>query len=157
MLRQLQGGAADARTSIAHAGAELGVHRNRLIVHRRAPPGYAREWTGAATVELAHGTLVFSAARGCGIAARHLASSPVTIRTGMAGERLRLAGRTSRRPVADLLREAGVPKWDRLALPRLYCGESLAAVVPLGVDAAFAATSEEPAFMLEWRPDQGVT
>jgi hypothetical protein len=58
----------------------------------------------------------------------------------------------SRRSVADLLREAGIAKWDRFALPRVYCGESLAAVATLGVDAAFAAASSEPAFALDWRP-----
>ena len=51
-----------------------------------------------------------------------------------------------------LLREAGVPRWDRASLPRIYCGDALAAVPRAGVDAAFGARAHEPAFALDWRP-----
>lgn len=152
MLRQATGAGADARIAIAHAGAELGVHRGRLALHRRAPEPYLREWTGASTLELAHGTLLLAPVAGAGIAARHLASSRVTIRNGAPGERLRVPGRASHRAVADLLREAGVPKWDRLALPRVYCDDALAAVAGAGVDAAFAAARGEAGIALDWRP-----
>jgi hypothetical protein len=54
--------------------------------------------------------------------------------------------------VTDLLREAGVPHWDRASLPRLYCDEALAAVASLGTDAAFAAAPDEAADVLEWHP-----
>jgi tRNA(Ile)-lysidine synthase len=152
MLRQLTNADDDARTTLLHGGVELGIHRHRLSVHRPAPDRYEQEWTGAGAVELPHGMLVFQPAVGSGIARRHLASCRVTIRTGVPGERLRLAGRASRRAVADLLREAGVPQWERLALPRIYCGESLAAVACAGVDAAFAATRDEPALAPTWKP-----
>ncbi|MEO9136680.1 MAG: tRNA lysidine(34) synthetase TilS [Casimicrobiaceae bacterium] len=152
MLRQLTNAGRDTRLAIAHGGAELGLHRGRIVVHRAPPGHYAQEWTGTPSVELPHGTLVFAALHGAGIAARHLASSRVTIRTGVPGERLRLAGRASHRCVADLLREAGVPQWDRIGLPRVYCDEALAAVPCAGVDARFAATQDEAAFALEWQP-----
>ncbi|MDE2357839.1 MAG: tRNA lysidine(34) synthetase TilS, partial [Betaproteobacteria bacterium] len=93
-----------------------------------------------------------AATRGAGIAARHLADAQVSIRAGAPGERLVPAGRTRRRPVTDLLREAGVPHWERSALPRLYCGERLAAVAILGVDVAFAAAPGEAGIALDWRP-----
>jgi tRNA(Ile)-lysidine synthase len=154
MLRQVAGAKRDARTTLVHAGVELGVHRGRLRVHGCAPEPFAREWSGARAVELAHGTLVFAPAQGTGIAARLLDTSRVTIRNGVPGERLRPSGRAARRAVADLLREAGIPRWDRVARPRVYCGDVLAAVAEAGVDSAFAAAPGEPAFALEWRPRQ---
>ena len=152
MLRQLTRASDDAQTTLVHAGAELGVHRRRITVHRRAPERYVHEWDGAPAVELPHGTLVFARAKGGGIDTRLLASSRVTIRAGVPGERLLLAGRAGHRAVVDLLREAGIPKWDRMSLPRVYCGEALAAVPRAGIDAAFAAPRGEDAFTLDWRP-----
>lgn len=152
MLRQLVTARRDARVAVAHAGAEIGWYRDRIAIHRPAPPRYALEWSGAPAVDLPHGTLVFRASVGAGIAARYLASSRVTLRAGTPGERMRMAGRASRRAVADLLREAGVPQWDRFGLPRVYCDNALAAVARAGVDARFAPQPDEPAFVLDWRP-----
>lgn len=152
MLRQLTSAGDDARTTLVHAGAELGVHRGRVCVHRRAPGAYWLEWTGDGSVALPHGTLVFDAAVGEGIATRHLAASRVTLRSGTPGERLRAGGHV-RRGVADLLREAGVPGWARIGVPRIYCGDALAAVACAGVDSAFAAAPGEPAVALGWHPD----
>ena len=151
MLHQLRAASADARVALRHAGAEVGVHRGRIRVHRPAPPPFCVGWNGEPRIVLPHGTLALTPWRGSGIACRHLDASTVTIRAGVAGERLQLAGRM-RRPVADLLREAGIPQWDRLALPRVYCGESLAGVASLGIDSAFGAAPGEPAFALEWQP-----
>jgi tRNA(Ile)-lysidine synthase len=152
IVRQLTTASDDAQVAIAHDGAELGLFRDRIAVHRVPLDCYARDWDGASTVELPHGTLVFAPAHGEGVAARHLAASRVTIRAGARGERLRLAGRTGHRHVAELLREAGVPQWDRIGLPRVYCDETLAAVPGAGVDARFAAAHDEPAVVLDWRP-----
>ena len=83
-----------------------------------------------------------------GTAAR---TAPVNT-SGSDGERLRLPGR-SRRRVADLLREAGVAHWDRHAIPRIYCGDALAAVADIGVDATFAAEPGEPGLRWQWMPN----
>jgi tRNA(Ile)-lysidine synthetase-like protein len=99
-----------------------------------------------------HGTLTFTSVRGAGIAARHVGPTTVTIRSGVAGEQLRLPGRDNRRNVADLLRDAGIPRWDRRGIPRIYCGDALAAVASIGEDAAFAAEAGEPGFAWRWQP-----
>jgi len=152
MLRQLTTASDDSSVAITHDAAELGLHRGRIVLHRPASPPYVHDWDGASTIELPHGTLVFAPVQGEGIAARHLASARVTIRAGVPAERLRLAGHASHRRVADLLREAGVPEWDRIGCPRVYCDEVLAAVACVGVDARFAGARDEPAFALDWRP-----
>ncbi|HEX7329240.1 MAG TPA: tRNA lysidine(34) synthetase TilS [Casimicrobiaceae bacterium] len=151
MLRQLAHARDDAQVTLAHAGVVLGVHRGRIVVHRAPPDSWAQAWTGAGTVPLPHGTLRFVAATGAGIAARRLEQSRVTIRAGVPGERLRLDGR-ARRPVAELLREAGMPPWERLAVPRVYCDDTLAAVAGIGVDADFGAAQGEASQLLEWQP-----
>ena len=150
MVRQLTGAAADARIEIAHAGARLSVHRGRIVVHRPAPAAFACPWTGEDSIVLPHGTLRLERRCGAGIAIRHLGGTRVTIRSGAAGERLRFAAKGARRRVVDLLREAGVPRWDRASMPRVYCGDTLAAVAGLGADADFAANPREDALALVW-------
>ncbi|HEX6793838.1 MAG TPA: tRNA lysidine(34) synthetase TilS [Casimicrobiaceae bacterium] len=151
MLRQLTEAADDSRVALAHDGIELGLHRGRVFAHPPAPLPYERPWRDGDPIELPHGTLAFARALGTGIARRHFDAARVTIRTGVPGERLRLGGR-ARRLVSELLREAGVPTWERGALPRVYCGDVLVAVACAGIDAAFCAKPGESAFMLDWRP-----
>jgi tRNA(Ile)-lysidine synthase len=151
-VRQLQRYSADSRIALRHGGAELGVHAGRLVVHRPEVEPFRRAWDGAAQWVMPHGTLTFASVRGAGIAARHVEATNVTIRSGVAGERLRLRGRDTRRNVADLLREAGVARWDRRGIPRIYCGDTLAAVSALGEDAAFAAGAGEAGFAWRWSP-----
>jgi len=154
MLHQVTQAADDSQVALVHDGIELGVHRGRVFVHRVTPPAYECAWRGGDALELPHGTLAFAPALGSGIARHHLEASRVTIRTRLPGERLRLGGR-ARRPVSDLLREAGVPAWERGALPRVYCDDVLAAVACAGVDAAFGAKPGEVGFALDWRPRRG--
>lgn len=151
MLRQLECARDDAKVTLAHAGVALGVHRGRIVVHCAPPASWAQAWTGAGTVVLPHGTLRFAPATGAGIAARCLDASRVMIRAGVPGERLRL-DRRARRPVAELLREAGVPPWERIGVPRVYCDDALAAVAGIGVDASFGAARGELSRLLEWQP-----
>ena len=152
MLGQLCAAEASPTLRLAHAAVEVSIHQGRIIVHDPPPPPYVLDWRGDAAVALPHGRLALAATCGAGIATRHLADARVSIRAGAPGERLLPAGRARRRPVADLLREAGVPHWERSALPRIYCGERLAAVALLGVDAAFAAAPGEAGVALDWRP-----
>jgi len=151
-LLQLQRNHADSQIALRHAGAVLGVHRGRLVVRHQPVEPYSRVWSGADEVLMPHGALRLSRGIGIGIAARHAASATVTIRSGSDGERLRLAGRAARRNVADLLREAGVAHWERHAIPRIYCGDTLAAVAAIGTDTAFAAAAGEPGLAWQWTP-----
>jgi hypothetical protein len=67
MLIQLARAAPDARVRLAHAGIEIGVHRNRILVHRPPLASYAIPWRGEASIALPHGTLDFLPTRGTGI------------------------------------------------------------------------------------------
>jgi len=152
MLDQLVHARADARVRIVHAGAEVGVHRERIMIHAAPPPPFELGWKGEPSLVLPHGTLSCVATRGAGIDAARLRSGTVVIRSRRGGERLRLASDRPRRRLKSLLQDAGVAPWERASLPLVYCGEKLVAVAGLGVDDAFRAPPYADGFELLWRP-----
>ncbi len=152
MQRQLAGAAADARVRLAHDGAEIGIHRGRILVHPPATPPFVAPWRGEAALELPHGTLEFAATAGAGLAAAALDRAPVVVRPRAGGERIRVAPDRPRQAVKRLLQAADVPHWQRDALPLVWCGDALAVVPGIGVDTAFAAAPGERGFDIRWHP-----
>ena len=152
MQRQLARAAADARVRLAHDGAEVGIHRGRIVVHPPAVPAFAAAWHGEPRLALPHGTLEFAATEGAGLAAAKLATASVIVRPRAGGERLRVAHDRPRQAVKRLLQTAGVPHWQRDSLPFVWCGDALAVVPGVGVDIAFAAGAHEPGFDIRWHP-----
>lgn len=153
MLRQLVQAGDDARVRLVHDGLELGVHRGRIAVHRAAVAPFAANWCGEPAITLPHGTLNFVPTEGSGLAAARLSGIPVTIRPRSGGERIRIDLHRPRQAVKRMLQAAGVPHWQRDALPFVWCGDVLAAVPGLGVDLAFAAGAGEPGLDIQWHPD----
>ena len=78
--------------------------------------------------------------------------SSVRLRVG--GERIRLAHDRPRRALKRILRDAGMPPWQRESLPLVFCGDALAAVPGIGVDAAFQARPDGEGCKVEWQPDR---
>ena len=152
MLDQFVGAAPDARVRLAHGGAELGIYRGRIAVHAPGVARFAMPWSGEPSLALPHGVLVFAPVRGEGIATTALTRSPVTVRQRKGGERIRLAADRESRAVTRLLHDADIPPWQRGSLPFVYCGDALAAVPGIGVDAAFRAASDAPGIVLHWLP-----
>jgi tRNA(Ile)-lysidine synthase len=150
MLRQLAGARADARVALVHAGAIVGRHRGRVIAHAAPPGDYLRPWHGEPTVELPHGELAFEPAEGAGIDAARVAAG-LAIRPRHGGERLRLAPGEARRALKSLLRESGLPVWERESLPLVANGDTLVAVPGIGVDAAWRAQPGRPGWLPVWR------
>jgi tRNA(Ile)-lysidine synthase len=152
MQRQLAGAATDARVRLAHDGAEIGIHRGRILVHAPALPPWRAAWRGETALALPHGTLEFEAVAGSGLAATTLDRAPMIVRPRAGGERIRFAPDRPRQAVKRLLQAADMPHWQRDALPLVFCGDALAAIPGIGVDAAFAATSGERGFEIRWHP-----
>ena len=152
MQRQLAHAAGDAQVRLAHDGVEIGIHRRHIVVHTPAIVPFATDWHGEGSLLLPHGTLEFAATEGAGLAASMLASASVVIRPRAGGERIRVERDRPRQAVKRLLQTAGVPHWQRDALPLVWCGDTLAAVPGLGVDIAFAANAGEPGFEVRWHP-----
>jgi tRNA(Ile)-lysidine synthase len=153
MLRQLIGARSDACTCIAHDGFEIGVHRGRVLVHAPPPKGFAKPWHGEHELELPGGVLRFHGAIGDGFSAATTGEGPLTVRSRSGGERVQLAAGRPRRALKKLMQDAGIPRWQREALPLLWCGDSLVAIPGLGVSVDFQAAAGERGWTLEWRPD----
>ncbi len=153
MLRQLVSSACDAKVSIAHEGREIGVHRGRIFVHARRPGFYVFAWHGEREVRLPRGALAFVAVHGAGLCADKLGHAYVSLRPRTGGERIQLATNRPHHAVKKLLQQAGVPPWERDALPLVWCGEELAAIPGIGVAVAFQAARNAAGWEVAWKPD----
>ncbi len=143
----------DSRVQLRHDGAEIGMHRGRIVVHApTVAQTFAFPWRGESALALPGGTLLFGAAKGAGLCASRIADGPVVLRSRHGGERLQLARNRPRQSVATLFRTQGIPAWERGSWPLVWCGETLAAVPKLGVDVAFQAGEDAPGYVLCWLP-----
>ncbi len=152
MLEQIVHAGRDARVQLRHDGMEIGLHRGRIVVHCFAAAPFAVAWRGETQLSLPHGTLEFAPASGEGIAVALAQSRAVVVRSREGGERMRLAARGAQQSVKHLLQRAGVPHWARGGVPLVFCGDALAAVPGIGVDAAFVAAPGAPGYTLRWKP-----
>jgi tRNA(Ile)-lysidine synthase len=151
MLDQLRGARGDAVIRLVHAGVEIGVHQGRIALHRAPPARFDVRWNGEPVLTLPHGTVSFGRAEGAGIDLAQVAGE-VRIRSRTGGERFQVAPDRPRRALKSVLRDAGIPPWDRRGLPLVYCGGALAAVAGLGVDAALCAAPGRPGLIVAWHP-----
>jgi len=156
-LRQLKTAAAASQTCIATADGEVHTYRGELYVfaHRRDLAGLAVSWNGELALPWGDGRVSFVRRSGQGISRRLLAAAPVFLRVRQGGERLRPDARRPARTLRNLLQEAAVPPWERARLPLLCCGERLAWVAGLGVDAAFVCAAGEEGVELLWEKNDG--
>jgi tRNA(Ile)-lysidine synthase len=152
MLDQLRGARGDSVVRLTHAGVEVGVHRGRITLHPAQPMRFDVPWCGEAVLALPHGTLVFGHAMGAGIDERRLTSTAVRVRSRAGGERFQVAPDRPRRALKAVLRETGIPAWDRRGLPLIFCGDALAAVAGVGIDAAFRTEPAQPGVTIAWHP-----
>lgn len=136
MLRQLLGAAPDAGIAIAHDGRLLRCWRGRLA------------WLDPVLPE---GEVVLVACRGEGIDASKIKGLSISVRRRSGGERLRLAANRPSRSLKNLCQEAGIPPWERDAMPLVYCGDALVWVPGIGVDVAWRARARQPGLLPEWR------
>lgn len=152
MLRQLGAARPDARVRLLHDGVEIGVYRGTIRVHPALPGDWQVRWQGEASLELGHGRLEFRPATGEGIARSRLAEGPWQVRPRRGGERFRPDATRPRKALKAWLAEAGMPAWERDALPLVFLGEALAAVPGVGVDGAFSAACDAPGLVPVWHP-----
>lgn len=153
MLRQL--GSGGGRTSIAHDGKVLRTYRGRVLVDEQAalPDFPDVQWNGEPRVELPAlgGSIAFRRTAGVGLDSSLLRSHAFSIRLRAGGERLQPDPKRPRRTLKNLFQEAGIAPHERERLPLLFCGEELAWVPGLGIDARFqvrGASARAP----QWKP-----
>jgi tRNA(Ile)-lysidine synthase len=150
MHDQLVRAAPDARVRLVHAGAELGIDRDRIVVHPPRTAAFEVSWHGEARLALPHGTLEFESCVGTGVSRAALQSADVTIRARAGGERIQLDAGRPLRALKRVMYEAGLPPWQRDSLPLVFCGDALAVVPGIGVDAKFRAAAGTPGYAIRW-------
>ncbi len=151
-LRQLATVGAASETCVATPDGEIHAYRGELYVvrQRAAIPVVSVPWRGEAALPWGDGQVSFRPTVGEGVSQRLLASAAICLRPRQGGERLQPDPRRPTRVLRKLLQEGGVPPWERLRLPLLWCGESLVWVAGIGVDAAFACPPDEAGLKLAW-------
>jgi tRNA(Ile)-lysidine synthase len=159
-LRQLLAARADAQPVVTLDAACLRRHRGVIELVARAPAisrGWRAAWRGEAQLALPDdlGTLHFQPAIGHGLSRARLAAGPVSARLRSGGERIKPDAGRPLRTLKNLLREAGVPAWQRERLPILFCGEAPVWVPGVGCDSRFAAARDEPGVLVRWDPPPG--
>jgi len=140
----------DRQPELRWADARIRRHAGRLwllpatlpAVPERDYPGHGPDPVTVADV----GRLCFSRASGTGLAPEAIAGAwRLRFRSG--GERLRLHGVDRR--VKDLLRESGLPPWERARLPLLRVGERVVCVPGVAVADDCA---REGGYLAVWEP-----
>jgi tRNA(Ile)-lysidine synthase len=131
-------------------------YRDRLylypVSHDKDQSSVPVPWDFRTPLALPSGVLSASHVIGAGIRAVAGVEQAVSIRARRGGERCRPVGRAHSQTLKRLFQERQIPPWDRVNLPLVYVGESLAAVGDLWVCAEFAAGIAEPGWRLRWDP-----
>lgn len=154
-LRQLAKGGLQSETCLATADGELRLYRNELHIIKPCPsiPDKPLPWTGDLELPWAGGRVLFVPTTGAGIRRSLLGDDRVRLLSRQGGERLQPEAGRPRRSLRNLLQEAAVPPWERVRLPYLWCGEQLAWVGGVGVDAAFVCPAGEAGVVPVWEPN----
>ena len=118
------------------------------------PENWSQAWNGEPHLLLPelHARLDFTPTVGGGISLQKLQQGNVVLRLRQGGEKLRLHARQPRRLLKHLFQEAGIPAWQRMVRPLLYCDQQLVAVPGIGIDFAFQAEARETGLELLWHP-----
>jgi tRNA(Ile)-lysidine synthase len=153
-LRQLCTARQDAQVRLLFGRHLLRRYRDRALIEARpdgasAAPG-DRLWRGESCIDLgASGSLSFQSAVGAGV---NLSCDTVSIRLRQGGERMRCGAGRPRRTLKNLLREAGIPAWQRSTLPLIYCTENLVWAAGVGADSDHLASPGQPGWLISWQP-----
>lgn len=155
MLRQLCDARSDAQLCISWKGWELRRHRDRAHVLRSIPEpqeDFCIRWNGEDVMALPQlgGELRFAHVKGMGVSLQKLQSAPVTIRLRQGEERLRPDAARPSRSLKYLFQEHGVPPWQRIYWPLLYCGKVLIGIPDIALDHSFRAGREEEGVEISW-------
>lgn len=145
-MRQVQQAADDRQPILDWDEGRLQRHGAAIWLRPPAPKHvpWSLAWNGTGVLQLPDtaGSLHFS---------RPPTPLELMVRSGTAGERLRLQPRSGRRPVKKILAEAGVPPWQRNEWPRIWYQDRLVALGDRWLDVEFARLLQEQGIQLSWQ------
>lgn len=153
ILRQLVTGAGDSKIFFPVGGQEIRHFRDHVWVDIPALPVQSIAWSGS---EIAWGSHLIRqhAVMGEGIDSSVLRLRDLRLSPRGSGDSMQLSDNRPRRPLKDLLREAGIPPWRRKTLPVLYAGDEVVWVAGIGIAAKYRCKPGTEGFLIEF---DGVT
>jgi len=139
-LAQALGGGGDGRMLIRIGRRELRRHGRLLLLRPSSPAARTREvlqWSGEDELPAGAwgGVLRFVPAEGPGFDPAWLRERPLELRGRTGGERLKPHMTRPSKRLKHLYQEAGVPEFERAALPLLWRDDRLIFVARVGADA----------------------
>jgi len=97
-----------------------------------------RVWpAGQASIKITDDRTLSCESSSKGISRERWQDATVEVRFRRGGEKIRLPGREGHHSLKNLFQEAGIPPWERDAMPFIYLNDTLAAVGDLWISAAF--------------------
>jgi tRNA(Ile)-lysidine synthase len=152
-LRQLCSARPDAQIRVVFGQYLLRRYRGWAMVEAALPEvgqdqAAMLTWQGEQQFDLgAAGSLQFQPLLGGGV---RLVPGRVSIRRRLGGERIKPGPGRPRRTLKNLLREAGIPSWQRGAMPLIYLDDVLVWAAGVGADSDFLAKPEEAGWLISW-------
>ena len=121
-------------------GYNVRRYRDRLYCLKSIAPDSVREtlWpAGQTTLKVSDRQSLSCIPSSAGISREQWQNAIIKVTARSGGEKIRLPGRTGRHALKKLFQEAGIPPWQREAIPLIYLDDKLAAVGDLWVSAEF--------------------
>ena len=153
-VRQLLQARQDRHVRVMLGDAELRCEQGSLRLRPLVPPpDESVAWRGEAVLAAPGGLgeILFTEAKGAGIALHRISGRRVEIKRRRGGERIQPDCRRPRRTLKNLLQEHRIEPWRRARLPLLFCDEHLVWVPDIGIDCAWQAGPGELSIAPVWR------
>lgn len=103
---------------------------------------------GQGSIKIGNNLTMFCVPSSKGIPREQWRTANVEVRVRRGGEKIRLPGREGHHSLKNLFQEAGVPPWERDAIPLIYLNDRLAAVSDLWISAVFYSEETEDCISL---------
>lgn len=123
-----------------------------LLQETTAVPAMNILWQGEEVIHLPDGShLTFTQARGQGFAINRVPNIKLRIQYRQGGERFRPQFGRPSRSLKTVLQTCEIPPWQRAQLPLIFMDETMVIIPNVGVDADFAANTDEMGLTVEWK------
>ncbi len=157
IIRQALEARGDARLLLRVGGREVRRHRGLLLL--RAADGVPHagatiQWQGEPEIAVPSwgGVLRFEATRDAGFERDWLRARPLELRARISGERFKPHPTRPSKTLKRLFQDAGIPEFERAALPLVWRDDRLIFVAGLGADARLVER-DGARVRLAWVPD----
>jgi tRNA(Ile)-lysidine synthase len=143
-IENLQSGVISAREDsdpvLSGQGYCVRRYRDKLYCLKSVAPEIVRDsiWpAGQASLKISNHQTLSCVPSSVGICREQWQKATIVVRTRSGGEKIRLPGRKCHHTLKKLFQEAGIPPWEREAIPLVYLDDKLAVVGDLWISADF--------------------